>query len=84
MKNAVSEEFNCPLQWWKANEPLFPHLAVIAKRFLCIPATSAPTERVFSSAGLTISNARARMLPENADNLVFLNDNYELFPEMFE
>jgi hypothetical protein len=44
----------------------------LAKETLCIPATSAPSERLFSSAGLTIANDRAGLTPDNASDLVFL------------
>ena len=43
---------------------------------LCVPATSAPTERVFSVAGLTISKCRASVLPQNASDLIFLHDSW--------
>jgi hypothetical protein len=46
----------------------------LAKKYLAFPATSAPSERVFSTAGFTIANARARLLPETAAELVFLHD----------
>jgi hypothetical protein len=26
-----------PLDWWKTNSIVFPHLAVLARKFLCIP-----------------------------------------------
>jgi len=39
------------LEWWKANHAGFPHLSVLARRVLAIPATSAPSERLFSTAG---------------------------------
>jgi hypothetical protein len=42
---------NNPLEWWKSNGKRFPILSEMAIRYLCIPATSAPAERVFSSAG---------------------------------
>jgi zinc finger BED domain-containing protein 1 (E3 SUMO-protein ligase ZBED1) len=48
-------------------------ISKLARRFLCIPASSAPSERVFSRAGLTISNLRAGLLPETAGDMVFLN-----------
>jgi hypothetical protein len=69
-----NNNFNCPLSWWKNNESKYKLLSSIAARFLCIPATSAPSERVFSAAGLTIAKDRARLLPENANDLVFLHD----------
>ena len=56
----------------------------IARGVLCIPATSAPSERGFSTAGKTISAERANMLPENANDLVFLHDNYRAIPNIFE
>ena len=61
------------LVWWKINGKRFPILARLAKRYLCVPATSVPAERIFSTAGLVISNQRSSLTPENADMLIFLN-----------
>jgi len=49
-------------------------LSQLALRILCIPATSAPSERVFSVAGLTIAKDRARLAPQTANELIFLHD----------
>jgi hypothetical protein len=56
------------------NQARFPHLANLAQQLLCIPVTSAPSERVFSNAGLTISKDRASLAPDTASELVFLHD----------
>jgi hypothetical protein len=41
---------------------------------LCIHATSAPSERFFSAAGLTIANNRAKLDSDRANELVFLHE----------
>ena len=78
-----SDERNNPLNWWKSKEAKYLYLSKLARAVLCIPATSSPSERVFSTAGKTISEERANMLPENADDLVFLHDNYRAIPKYF-
>ncbi|XP_073672068.1 E3 SUMO-protein ligase ZBED1-like [Paramisgurnus dabryanus] len=64
-----------PLDWWRANQTRFPRLAILAQRYLCIPGTSVPSERVFSAAGLVVNRLRTRLTPEHVDMLVFLNKN---------
>ncbi|XP_060774548.1 E3 SUMO-protein ligase ZBED1-like [Neoarius graeffei] len=64
-----------PLQWWKINERNFPRLSCLAKRYLCIPATSTPSERVFSTGGNIVTCHRAALKPETVDRLVFLARN---------
>lgn len=64
-----------PLQWWKLNAPRFPRLAKLAKRYLPIPATEVASERIFSTAGNTITKLRASLDPETADQLIFLHKN---------
>ena len=72
---------NNPLEWWAANQHKYPHIALLARWILARPATSAPSERLFSSAGLTIANDRARLTPHLANDLIFLHDVYPLlFP----
>lgn len=68
-----------PLDWWKQNESQYPLLARVAASLLCIPATSTPSERHFSTAGLTVTKLRSCLKPENVDALIFLNKNMQLF-----
>ena len=67
--------------WWRFHELRFPTLATLVRRTLCIPATSAPVERLFSTAGLTIANDRARLLPGMAEEIIFLHDAWYLLDE---
>jgi hypothetical protein len=64
-----------PLLWWRKNEDKYPVLSRIAKKFLGVPATSVPSERIFSSAGLLITKLRNRLSSELVDKIIFLNKN---------
>ncbi len=44
-----------PLAWWKAHVEEIPMLSKVARKYLCIPATSVPSERVFSASGHILS-----------------------------
>lgn len=50
-----------PLVWWRINQPIYPRLANLAKKKLCIPSTSAASERAFSSGGRLISKSRTSL-----------------------
>ena len=43
------------LEYWKTNRKKFPLRSKLARKFLCIPASSATSERVFSKAGNVVS-----------------------------
>ncbi|KAL3991353.1 troponin I, fast skeletal muscle [Sarotherodon galilaeus] len=64
-----------PLEWWKINDRSFPRVSCLAKHYLCIPATSSPSERVFSTGGNIVTCHRAALKPEAVDRLVFLSRN---------
>ena len=59
------------LEWWKKNHTLFPSISVTARQLMCIPATSTPSERLFSKAGNIITKKRASLDPENASLCLF-------------
>ena len=35
------------LDWWKAKKEEYPTLARLARKYLCVPGTSTPVERVY-------------------------------------
>lgn len=77
-------EFADPLEWWKANHGDWPILSRLARQYLAVPGTSAPSERVHSEAGLVITDKRNRLSPHRAGNLVFLHENARFVVELFK
>ena len=68
-------EHTHPLTYWKEKKPLWPCLADLACKYLCIPPSSAASECLFSSAADVVSPERNRILPEKAEMLLFLKKN---------
>jgi hypothetical protein len=66
------------LDWWRTQQVNFPRLAKLARVFLCIPASSAPSERTFSHLNIVVSKRRNRILPERAERHLVLKLNGEL------
>ncbi|XP_061636646.1 E3 SUMO-protein ligase ZBED1-like isoform X1 [Phyllopteryx taeniolatus] len=64
-----------PLTWWKIHQVNFPHLAKLARKYLCIPATSSPSEKLFSTSGHIVTCQRSSLKPAMVDRLVFLAKN---------
>lgn len=64
-----------PLLWWREHSWRFPLLSALAKQRLSVPATSVPSERVFSTAGDILSAQRAAMGADKVDMLIFLKKN---------
>ncbi|XP_015241853.1 PREDICTED: zinc finger BED domain-containing protein 1-like [Cyprinodon variegatus] len=65
---------NAVTWWWNVRDTM-PMLSNLATRYLCVQASSTPSERTFSTAGDTISQERACLSPEKADMLIFLKKN---------
>jgi hypothetical protein len=63
-----------PLSYWKDNQVKFPYMTRLVRRVLCVPATSAASERLFSTAGLIITKKRNRLSSETAALLIYLRN----------
>ncbi len=64
-----------PLEWWRLNRSKYPKISQMAYKYLCITATSVPSERMFSASGHLTSDKRSRLTPDNANLLLFLKKN---------
>ncbi|CAG2252649.1 unnamed protein product [Mytilus edulis] len=64
-----------PLLYWHSNCQRLPRLAKLAVQYLAIPATSAPVERLFSTAGKTFRPERCRLADGTFEKLMMVKCN---------
>ena len=65
------------LAYWKSQEDIVPDLARFARSILCIPASSASSERLFSLAGRTITTQRTGISSARAEQLIYVHQNFD-------
>jgi hypothetical protein len=70
-------EENNPYSWWLTNKNQYPVLHKLAMKYLPIPATSVPSERLFSDAKNLITPQRTRLSSFIINQLMFLKRNRE-------
>ena len=71
----LPEKFDI-LDWRKHTLSTYPRLSALAQKYFCCPATSVPSEWLFSSAGNLINKKRCCLKPENVDKLFFFHKNW--------
>ena len=67
------------LGWWQLKEGAYPTLASLAKKFLAIEATSAASERLFSTAGRVITRDRNRLDPNTVGQILYIKSNLDWY-----
>ncbi|RQM10351.1 hypothetical protein DD237_007316 [Peronospora effusa] len=70
-----------PLEWWSRYERLFPSLARLAKKYLCMSAVSTPFKEAFTNYGQLMREKRARLDIEVAAQVLFCR-SVSRIPEM--
>ncbi|CAN0433173.1 unnamed protein product [Laminaria digitata] len=53
---------------------MYPHIAILARKYLAVQASSAASERVFSQGGLVVTKKRNRLSGEMVGDIVFLHE----------
>ena len=66
------------LGWWARQMNRWPMVAAVARHTLCVPATSATSERAFSKTGHIVRAWRASLSDQNIERLTFLSWNADL------
>ena len=72
------EEDADPLRFWRNRSGDFPQLATLACRYLSVPASSAPVERIFSIAGKIFRPDRCSLSDKRFEHLMFVRTNKDL------
>jgi zinc finger BED domain-containing protein 1 (E3 SUMO-protein ligase ZBED1) len=57
------------MKWW-TNKLKFSNLYELSKKYLCLPASSASSERVFSKAGEVLSKKRSSLTENHVNDIV--------------
>jgi len=65
----VPAAYGSPLVFWREHRRDFPVLSEVARRVLCISASSAQSERDFSCVGHTITDIRSRLSAEKVESI---------------
>ena len=83
-KENNKKEYHDPLKWWKDHESKYLVVAALAEIFLCIPASSAPSERIWSRTSLVLPCKRASMADDVASGMIFVKENVEILKKYYE
>ena len=70
-----------PLTELRRASSVFPWIALLGRKVLAVPATSAAPERMFSSAGDIMTEKRARLSCDHLEELMYL---HEIWPKVRE
>ena len=74
-RTKVADKETNALSFWAATENALPALALLAKKYLSVPASSAAVERMFSICGHVFSTKRRKLGVAFFVNLVWLKLN---------
>ena len=82
------ESFSIPpksvniLVWWKQHQNILPLLSIAARSVLAIPASSAKSERVYSSGANIVTAKRTRMKPNKVEQTLIIRENKSMVDEL--
>ena len=79
----TSGSFTDPLLWWVSHAHQYPTLFELSLRYLSIPATSAPSERLWSVASRIVTIRRASLESKIIGDLMFVKENSILMNQHF-
>jgi hypothetical protein len=71
-------QYSNPLEWWKKHANRFPVLSHLARELLAIPATSAPSEHIWSHVSAVLNMKHSKLKPQVAAGIMYIPENLAL------
>ena len=71
------QNIKCPLELWRENRFKYPKVAIGARKWLSVCATSTPSERVFSINGLIDTPIHSNLTGKSMYDQVLIHNNWE-------
>ena len=78
-----SKVYNCPCSWWKSSTHRFINLGKLAVKYLGVPATSAPSERIWSRAARVLTVKQNRMSEEVTAAMMYCRENKHILHKYY-
>lgn len=78
------QRWRTPMAWWQEKRLVYPRLYELMMKRLCIPASSATCERIFSKTGQLLGERRNRLSAKHVNELIFLHVNLYSFIEQYQ
>ncbi len=79
MQDIESKVYNCPLSWWKSSANWYKNLGKLVIKYLAIPATSAPSERIWSQAARVLTVKWNRMKEDVTAAMMYCRERKSTF-----
>lgn len=76
LKHPISTNITNISDWWIANQSKYPNLFKLYLKVSCVPATTASSERDFSTAGYIVNDKRSTILPNNVNDLIVARNSF--------
>lgn len=70
-----------PADWWNSKKEEFPKLSKLAVAIHSIPASSTPSERVFSQSGAIITEKRVNLSPDAVEDILLIRSDSDKFSQ---
>lgn len=76
LKHPIKQNIDNVNRWWLEHELVYPTLFKFYLKYSCVPASSASSERDFSTSGNILTDKRSVMLPSNVNDLIVARNKF--------